>query len=341
MAVKFRVGRASNGGRPRAAVSILTAGAAVSTPPSDSARMAIRLTHFSDVHLTAAPLGWRVRDVMGKRATGWVNVRLLGRGHRFRHADAVAAALVADLRTRRPDHLVFTGDATTLAFESEMAAAARRLEVGDPSLPPGVAVPGNHDRYTYGAARRETFEARFRPWLQGERVDGNTYPFARKVGHVWLIAVNSSRATPMPWDASGRVGPAQLDRLRALVGRLDAGPRVVVTHYPILTKALAPEPYWRRLRDWKRVRAAAAECGVGLWLHGHRHGWYVLPKSEAMPFPSICAGSATQTRRWGYHEYAIDGWKLSAQRRVYDPAAGAFADAETFEVNLAHPGNAF
>src|SRR5438445_7095785 len=28
---------------------------------------------------------------------------------------------------------------------------------------------------------------------------------------------------------------------------------------------------WHRLRDWKHVRDAAAECGVSLWLHGHKH----------------------------------------------------------------------
>jgi len=77
---------------------------------------------------------------------------------------------------------------------------------------------------------------------------------------------------------------------------------------------------------------------VNLWLHGHRHGWYVLPAGENMPFAAICAGSGTQTKRWGYHEYVIDGWKLTGLRRVYDPATGAFADSHTFELELGKPG---
>ncbi len=296
----------------------------------------IRLAHFSDVHLTAAPIGWTVTDVLGKRATGWVNVRLLGRGHRFKHADAVADALVADWRERKPDHLVFSGDATTLAFEREMAAAARRLHVGDATLPPAIAVPGNHDRYTFGSARRATFEHHFGPWLRGTRAPGtgDTFPYAQKVGHVWLIAVNSAAATLWPWDASGRVGRAQIERLKALAATLDPGPRIVVSHYPLLTQARKPEPYWRRLRDRERARAAAAECGISLWLHGHRHRWYVLPPAGDVPFPSVCAGSSTQTKRWGYHEYAIDGWHLTGQRRVYDREANRFADADTFELEL-------
>jgi len=297
----------------------------------------VKLLHFSDVHLTAEPLGWRVTDAFGKRATGWVNVRLLGRGHRFKHAGPVAQALVAEWRKRKPDHLVFTGDATTLAFDTEMAAAANYLHVGQPDLPPGIAVPGNHDLYTFGAARSRNFETYFASWLEGERIDGEAFPFARKAGHVWLIALGSSRATLMPWDASGRVGEAQLERLRKLVAKLDPGPRIVVTHYPILTRSLKPEPYWRRLRDWHRVRSVAAECGISLWLHGHRHHWYILPQSEAMPFPSLCAGSSTQTKRWGYHEYTITDWHLAGVRRVYNPATETFGDVKTFELELPKP----
>lgn len=294
----------------------------------------VKLCHFSDVHLTAKPLGWSARDLFGKRATGWVNLSLLGRGSRFKHAAAVAGVLKADLAGRGYDHLVFSGDATMMGFDSEMELAAAALGVGDESLPPGIAVPGNHDLYVGRAVRRRAFEEHFAPWQQGRRVGGSHYPFARKVGHVWLIGVNSSRPNFWPWDASGKVGEAQLERLRELTATLDDGPRVVVSHYPIAMANGKPEPRLHRLRDWRRVRAVAAECGVGLWLHGHKHGWYVLPAGGDMPFAAVCAGSSTQTKRWGYHEYAIDGWKLSGLRRVYDPAAGAFRDADTFELVL-------
>ena len=73
---------------------------------------------------------------------------------------------------------------------------------------------------------------------------------------------------------------------------------------------------------------------MSLWLHGHKHAWYVLPAGEHLPFPTICVGSSTQSQRWGYHEYEIEGRKLRGLRRVYDPAAGAFVDADTFELEL-------
>jgi 3',5'-cyclic AMP phosphodiesterase CpdA len=296
----------------------------------------LRLAHFSDVHLTSPKLGWQVRDVFGKRATGWVNVRFLGRGRRFQHANAVVEVLLKELRERNYDHVVFSGDATTMAFDSEMTEAARRLAVGDASLPAVIAVPGNHDLYTAGAFHRQTFEKAFAPWQQGERVDEHTYPFARKVGHVWLIALNSAVPNFLLWDASGKVGDAQLQRLRELTATLDAGPRVVVSHYPLLMEGHRREPRWHRLRDWAKVRDVAAGCGVSLWLHGHRHRWYHLPATANLPFPTICTGSSTQAGRWGYHDYTIDGWHLTAVRRVYDSATGAFVDSETFELELPH-----
>lgn len=301
--------------------------------------MSVRLAHFSDVHLTTSNLGWKVRDFFGKRASGWMNVAVFGRGHRFRHANAVVQALLKEFHERPLDHLVFSGDATTMAFESEITEAAHRLGVWDTTLPPCIAVPGNHDLYTYGSVRRRVFEFAFSAWQEGERVDpDHTYPFAKKVGHVWLIALNSATANLFPWDATGKVGHAQLERLKRLVAKLDDGPRVVVSHYPLLTRARKPEARWHRLKDWRHVRDVAAACGVNLWLHGHKHAWYVLPAGDDLPFHCVNVGSSAQERLWGYHEYTIDGWQLHGLRRVYDPAALRFADFETFELTLGERG---
>jgi len=267
--------------------------------------------------------------------TGWVNIRLRGRGHRFRHANTVVESLLREFQARQLDHLIFSGDATAMAFEAEMTESARRLGVWDKSLPPCVAVPGNHDLYTHAASRQRSFEFAFSAWQQGERADStHTYPFARKVGHVWLIAVNSARPNFWPWDATGRVGAAQLNRLRVLCRTLRPGPRVVVSHYPILTREGHPEDRWHRLTDWKRTRDVVSECGVSLWLHGHKHAWYVLPAGAHQPFHSICVGSTSQEHLWGYHEYTIDGMQLRGQRRVYDPVTDQFIDRETFELSL-------
>ncbi len=296
--------------------------------------MAVRLAHFSDIHLTSKPLGWRPRDWFSKRVTGWMNVRLLGRGRRFKQAPAVVAALMRAVRERRPDAIVFTGDATGMGFESEFLVAAKALGVTDETLPPAVAVPGNHDYYTRRAVRGGLFESYFGPWQVGLRVDDRPYPFARRVGDVWLVCANSSTANRWHWDASGAFGPDQLDRLRRLCAMLSPGVRVLVTHYPLRTARAEVEPRVHRLRDHEHALRVASECGIGLWLHGHIHRGFVLKPTGGLPFPVVCVGSSTQNNRWTYNEYAIAGTKLEGLHRVYDPDHDQFRDAGFFELDL-------
>src|SRR5262249_9409915 len=154
-----------------------------------------------------------------------------GRAPRFRHTARVLAALRTEMHERRPDRVVFSGDATALGFPEESARAAEWLGVGDGALP-GLAVPGHHDVLTR-RANTGHFERAFAPWLIGERLGQDVYPFAQRVGAVWLVAVNSATPNTIPIDARGRVGAAQLQRLAEMLRRLDGGPRILVTHYPV------------------------------------------------------------------------------------------------------------
>jgi 3',5'-cyclic AMP phosphodiesterase CpdA len=297
----------------------------------------VRLAHLSDVHVTVRRVGWRREDWLNKRLAAWFNLRVLGRGFRFRSANLVLEAMLEEFRTRRQDHIVFSGDATAMGFEEEMAEAARLLRVGEL---PGIAVPGNHDYCTRSAMLGGSFERHFAPWQVGERVGEERYPFAQRVGHVWLIAVNSATANRWAWDARGSVGPAQLERLRLLLDRIEGGPRILVTHYPVARASGRREPRVRELRDLDALLEAAKAGGVGLWLHGHRHDWYFHPNEALAPFPVICAGSATQTGLWSYGEYVIAGSRFIARQRVYDGETNRFCDGGTFELDLPSPGAA-
>ncbi len=294
----------------------------------------VRLAHFSDIHVTAPRPGWTARDLLSKRVTGWVNLAVRGRAKRFARADEVVSALTEELRHTRPDRVVFSGDATALGFEAEFARAAALLGLTDADPLPGLAVPGNHDYYVGRSARGGAFERHFAPWLAGERVDEAPYPFAQRVGPLWLVGVNSAAPNLLPWDARGRTGDEQLTRLERLLSRLDEGPRVLVTHYPIYRASGEAEKPSHALRDLKRLLEVAARGGVGLWLHGHRHDAYHHAATSAAPFPVVCAGSATQRGLWSYKQYTITGRRLAAVRRTYDPEARVFRDAGTFELVL-------
>jgi 3',5'-cyclic AMP phosphodiesterase CpdA len=295
----------------------------------------IYLAHLSDIHITAPRLEWRLGDWFTKRWPGWINFRWLGRRYRFRCADEVLAVLSTELRQRRPDRVVFSGDATAMGFESEFKRAAEIMGVTHPEIPPGLAVPGNHDYYTRGVAASGLFERYFGPWQTGIRLDGAVYPFVQRVGHVVLVAVNSCTGNRLAWDAGGSVGPAQLERLSRLLETLEPGPRLLVTHYPVCLANGKRERRTHGLRDLPELVKVAAAGGVGLWLHGHRHHAYHLTAPPLAPFPVVCAGSATQHGLWSYTEYRIDENRCQVQRRIYDPAERAFRDGEAFELALA------
>ncbi len=294
----------------------------------------VRLVHFSDIHVTARPCLWRGEDWLNKRMAAWINLRLLGRGLRFRRTEVVLAALLEELRQQPPDRLVFSGDATAMGFEEEVARAAALLHVRDW---PGLAVPGNHDYCTRSAMLSGAFERCFAAWQEGERVDGQPYPFAQRVGPAWLVGVNSATANRWAWDARGAVGAGQLERLRALLARLEGGPRILVTHYPVALPGGRRERRIRDLRDLDALLAVAAEGGVGLWLHGHRHQAYYHTDAHLAPFPVICAGSATQTGLWSYGDYTLAGSRLHVRQRIFDPEHGRFREGPTFELSLPWP----
>lgn len=286
--------------------------------------------------MTVKKYRWKRNDWFSKRLPAWINLRWLGRGHRFRDAEFVLAKLMVDLHERGPDHLVFSGDASALGFPDELDVAAKIFGLENETFLPGIAVPGNHD-YTAKDALEGAFEKRFTHWQQGTRIDEQTYPFAQKVGHVWLIGMNSATPNFWPWDASGEIRQAELQRLPKLVDQLDDGPRILVTHYPVCMANGKLEAKTHRLRNVEEVSKVMNEVGIGLWLHGHRHVAYQLQSSPWTEFPIICGGSSTQNGIWSYGEYTISGSQLNAVRRVYDPEKESFRDLETFELTLRVP----
>ncbi|MCS7269614.1 MAG: metallophosphoesterase [Gemmataceae bacterium] len=295
----------------------------------------IRLIHFSDIHLTVRPLGWSWRDCFNKRVFGWLNVHMLGRGRRFAQAPRIVQRLRDEILARQPEGVIFSGDASHFGFAAEISEAAAELGLqAGAGLPPGVAVPGNHDYYVGPAATSGAFERFFAVWQQGVRLENRPYPFAVRLGPLWLIAVQAAHPHVAVWDASGRIGNSQLQDVQRLCRQLEGGTRVVVCHYPLLAEDRQPEPWHRRLRDWAAACQTVRHCGIALWLHGHRHRWYWLAADQNLPCPTIGAGSATQSGRAGYLEYTFYETHLSVLRRVYDPDTDRYRDAEHFQLAL-------
>lgn len=299
----------------------------------------LRLIHFSDIHVFQPRARWKPREYFTKRVTGYFNNRYLPRSNQFKQASMVLQKLVDDAYSRSPDLVIFSGDATTLGVEEEYTHAAEILRIGQPGTPPALAVPGNHDYYTTHSVKQGLFERHFAPWQQGERLDGEIYPFARRIGPLYIVAVNSCQWNRWSWDSTGMVGVDQLLRLERLLASQEAKQciKILVTHYPLALADGKPEHRQRRLRDLHDLLSVAKKYQVQLWLHGHRHQSYIVPATPERSVAALCVGSGTMHDHWSYGEYLFDEKDLALRQFTYQPALSRFTLSQESTMQLQMP----
>lgn len=273
------------------------------------------LAHLSDPHLAPLPRpGWR--ELLGKRATGYINWR---RKRRFVHDAHVLARIVADVEAQGADHIAVTGDIANIALREEFARGRRWLDrLGTPR---DVSfVPGNHDIYVPEAANLA-----LHAWgahMAGD--DGASgFPYLRRRGPVALIGLSSGVPTA-PFLATGRLGAPQLARLATLLDAAkDEGRfRIVLIHHPPVSEAARH----KLLRDAHALMQVIAANGAELLLHGHDHlamlNWLDGPADARVPavgVPSASAAPETSRDAAAYNLYSIDGaagaWRCEAISR--------------------------
>jgi 3',5'-cyclic AMP phosphodiesterase CpdA len=253
--------------------------------------MPLRFLHTSDIHLLDLS-GVRPWHYLNKRLTGGINLAIgRARAHDVRLFDEMMG-LVERLEVER---VVITGDLTNLSFDSEFAFVRDRL---DALSVPATVIPGNHDAYTRGCVRHGRFEAHFAHLMEGERVDGQTYPFMQRVDDVALIGLSTAVAT-LPLHATGELGAEQIARTRTLLRRAAAEKlcRIVLIHHPPIVGASKAR---HDLLDLEAFGGLIAEEGADLILHGHEHvrmsGVLPGPKDADVPVHGIGSGTSVSIR---------------------------------------------
>lgn len=291
----------------------------------------MRIAHISDIHIlhieNVRP--WRY---LGKRLTGGAN--LLLRRRKEHSADAVRRAF-DQIRADGADHVVVTGDLSNLALESEFAEARRIIEEHAGGGDKVSVIPGNHDYYTWNAARTRRFESFFSPWMRSDlptlTADG-TYPYAKLLSdQIALVGVSTGVVSP-PLFAIGKVGEPQRDALAQLLDHPELRKRFVVV---ALHHHLVPPRYpksqrkeWmRRLVDAEAVMAVLRRGRVRLVLHGHTHqfGFSSHPHMEGDDLLHISETGSTSTVHFKDPHY---GGKYA----LYD----IDTDADTGATHLTH-----
>jgi 3',5'-cyclic AMP phosphodiesterase CpdA len=293
------------------------------------------LAHLSDPHLAPLPSP-RIGELASKRLLGYLNWR---RKRRDIHRRDVLAAIVADLRAARPDHIAVTGDLVNIALPAEIANARAWLDELGPPVQVSL-VPGNHDAYVPDAAA--LIAQAWASYMAGDVRDRDNdtlpFPFLRVRGPVALIGVSTAVATA-PLLATGRLGAPQTAKMSALLAAAADRFRVVLIHHP---PHLVPKSRFKRLVDATAFRDAIATAGAELVIHGHDHVRslaYIEGPHGRVPMigvPSASAAFGTDHDAGGYNLYRIDGrpggaWTCDVERRGLD-ANGTVTTCERLAV---------
>lgn len=245
----------------------------------------MRLALIGDIHLYrlwAAP--W---TLLGKRLAGQCNL-WLNRRHRFDRR--LLAPVFERVMSIEPDMLLFSGDLTTTAQQSEFDDTLRAIEPLSTRIPT-VIVPGNHDVYTFTSA----WVKRMRKTL-GELVAKPAH-FQSLTGRWHLLALDS--AVPRTLNSRGLIGEAQLSQAgKHLAGLESEDGLIVLCHYPPRKKPDRGEQKWQhRLADADALEDLLRACPARtLLLHGHLHEPWHWPRTEPglEHVTDICAGAPCQ-----------------------------------------------
>jgi 3',5'-cyclic AMP phosphodiesterase CpdA len=262
-----------------------------------------------------------------------LNLRL-NRGKK--HDPQLLNVVMEDLKRQAVDHVVVTGDLTNLSLKSEFLEALSLLERLEMPASEVSIVPGNHDRYTPEAERRQDFERVLHRYLRNENLDGTVndagYPYVKLRGQIAIVGLSTSVARP-PFVAAGEVGQAQLEALRAILSdsRVRQRTLVVLTHHPVVMQTNAIKRYLQGLRD---ARALVKVCRMDrpvLFLHGHLHRRICVDIGNGQLSVGAPSGSLRDKRPermagYNIYEFADSGEILALRTRTVNMSIGGMAE---------------
>lgn len=253
-----------------------------------------RVLHLSDFHF------WKVvvnpLQLLNKRALGNLNV-FLRRRHEFhmdraeQYIDALAATGVTTL--------LLGGDFTSTAHPAEFRLArafADKLIARGFTL---IAIPGNHDVYTFESTRKRRYKEFF-----GAFTPGKGLPVRVALpGGTPLVLVPT--VCPNLVSSQGNITSAQVAETRALIAGAPAGPVLVMGHYPVLHRTHAYDSSTsRQLRNADALRTALGAPGrTVLYVAGHVHRFSHVQDPDHAGLQHLCSNAFFLQR----HGDPIDG----------------------------------
>lgn len=253
----------------------------------------MRIAHVSDFHYTH--VSWNPFRLFPKRILATLNWVFFRKKTFSEEQLKPLPDLLSELKV---DLVLFGGDFSTMALKKEFEKArafTKRIRQ------PWVAIPGNHDVYTYRSSRNKDF---YRLFSKSPKEITDPIQFFNLKNHrvevhkldngYHLIALDTAIPTN-PYSSEGLFSERQEGYLEEVLALLPKGEAVILfNHYPFFHN------------DEKRrslIRGDALEAllkrhpQIRIYLHGHTHRHTIAdltPSNLPLILDSGCIGKKTQ-----------------------------------------------
>jgi hypothetical protein len=220
------------------------------------------LLHISDLHFWEIVLN--PFRLLNKRALGNANV-ILRRRREYR--TGLAEEFAETIAATGVTTILITGDFSSTSTEHEFTEAAAFLTQLRERGMHIIAIPGNHDVYTFSAARRQRWARHF-----GEYLPAKSLP-CRVCLPGGTPLVLAPTVCPNLVSSRGRITDDDALETARLTMETPSGSVIVAGHYPLLHKtATYASSASRQLRNAETLRNALGETGRNiLYVAGHVH----------------------------------------------------------------------
>lgn len=272
----------------------------------------MRIAHISDFHYTH--ITWNPFRLFSKRLLGNINWLFHRRNHFFEEQLDPLPGLFQELGV---DLVLLGGDFSTTALFKEFEKARRFT---DQITQPCIAIPGNHDQYTFRSYRKKHF---YRYFTNQRKQIAHPVEFftlrehgveAHQIApHWWVVALDTALATN-PYSSEGLFSVKQeayLKEVLQLIPQTD--PILLLNHYPFFQNDVTRH----NLKRGDELQAILkSNPRIRMYLHGHTHRQTVADLQISNLPIILDSGSCAQGKKgaWNLIDLKPEGCSVATYR---------------------------
>jgi 3',5'-cyclic AMP phosphodiesterase CpdA len=280
-----------------------------------SPQVFLRIAQISDFHFTH--ITWNPFRLFSKRILGNLNWFFTRKNHFSEVQIELLPALFQELGV---DLVLIGGDISTTSLFEEFEKGVRftkKLSM------PWIAIPGNHDCYTYRSDREDHFYRYFTnqrkeithpvEFFNLKQQGIEVHPFGPSDSRYWVLALDTTRATNL-YSSQGLFSEKQEAYLEEILGLIPENePILLFNHYPFF-----PNDETRRnlVRGDALQQLLKRHPRIRIYLHGHTHR-HTIADLQGNRLPLILDSGSCGERKngsWNLIHLQQDGCQVDAYR---------------------------